>query len=92
MLSNAVVMCVQPPATLPSAIKPSVADLCMVRLARQVKKEMLMDEDAGFLNNDTLSIKITVRVLKDSECREYQGAMRKQVLLLLCASVVVCDC
>ena len=85
-------MYVQLPASLPSAIKPSAADWCMVRRVRQLKKELLLDETAGFLNNDTLSIKITVRVLKDSECREYQGAMRKQVLLLLCASVLVCDC
>ena len=42
-------------------------------LARQLEKKLLVDENAGVLNNDTLSIKITMRVLKDSEFREYQS-------------------
>ena len=47
-------------------------------LARQLEKKLLVDENAGFLNNDTLSIKITMRVLKDSEFREYQSTRGKK--------------
>ena len=54
----------------------------MVHVAWQLKRELLVDQSAGFINKDALSIKITLRVLKDSEFREYQQAMRKQVLYL----------
>ena len=46
---------------------------------QQIKAAVLLDRNSGFINADTLVIKITVRVLKETEAREY--SMRKQVVV-----------
>ena len=46
--------------------------------AEQVKREQLLDE-TGFIVDDTLSIKIAIRILSPSENREY--VVRKQVVI-----------
>jgi hypothetical protein len=53
--------------------------LTISRAEQQVKAAVLLDRNSGFLNADTLVIKITVRVLKETEAREY--SMRKQVVV-----------
>jgi hypothetical protein len=49
------------------------------RSEQQVKAAVLLDRNSGFLNADTLVIKITVRILKETEVREY--SMCKQVVV-----------
>jgi hypothetical protein len=53
--------------------------LTISRAEQQVKAAVLLDRNSGFLIADTLVIKITVRVLKETEAREY--SMRKQVVV-----------
>ena len=53
--------------------------LTISRAEQQVKAAVLLDRNSGFINADTLVIKITVRVLKETEAREY--SMRKQVVV-----------
>ena len=48
----------------------------------QVKRDWILDPESGFVVHDTLSIKITIRILSQAEVREY-GA-RKQVAIPLC--------
>ena len=55
--------------------------------AEQIKREQLLDE-TGFIVDDTLSIKITIRVLSQSETREY--VVRKQVVIPCMHSVLLC--
>ena len=53
--------------------------LTISRAEQQVKAAVLLDRDSGFLNANTLVIKLTVRVLKETEVREY--SMCKQVVV-----------
>ena len=53
--------------------------LTITRAEQQVKASVLLDRNSGFLNADTLVIKITVRILKETEVREY--SMCKQVVV-----------
>ena len=59
--------------------------LTISRAEQQVKAAVLLDRNSGFINADTLVIKITVRVLKETEAREF--SIRKQVIR---KQVVVC--
>ena len=48
----------------------------------QVKREWIVDEEAGYVVDNMLSIKITIRILSPAEAREYHG--RKQVVIPFC--------
>ena len=50
--------------------------LTITRAEQQVKAAVLLDRNSGFLNADTLVITMTVRVLKQTEAREYSVHMQ----------------
>ena len=45
----------------------------------QVKREWIVDEEAGYVVDNMLSIKITIRILNPAEAREYHSC--KQVVI-----------
>ena len=50
--------------------------LTISRAEQQVNAAVLLDRNSGFINTDTLVITMTVRVLKETETREYSVHMQ----------------
>ena len=50
--------------------------LTISRAEQQVNAAVLLDRNSGFINTDTLVITMTVRVLKETEAREYSVHMQ----------------
>ncbi len=65
--------------------------LTISRAEQQVKGTVLLDRNSGFINADALVIKMTVRVLKETEAREY--SMCKQVVVhAICIYLYTSSC